>query len=159
MSPKRPASSQNEMINTDRLTGLFFLVFSLYVCFESWRLGIGSFFRPGAGFFPFYSSLLLGILALGLMLLTFWRKLERGESWVNLGNILLVLLSMLGFALLLDWLGFLGTAFLFICFLLYVVERRGWLFSVGAAFLTSATCYVAFDLWLKAQLPAGILGR
>jgi len=147
------------MINADRWTGLFFLVFSLYVCFESWRLGLGSYFRPGPGFFPFYSSLLLGILALSLILFTFHGNLEKGESWANLGNILLVCLAMLGFALLLDWLGFLSTAFLFICFLLYVVERRGWLFSVGAAFLISVACYAAFELWLKAHLPAGILGR
>lgn len=146
------------MINADRWTGFFFLVFSLYVCFESWRLGLGSYFRPGPGLFPFYSSLLLGILALSLILFTFHGNLEKGESWANLGNILLVCLAMLGFALLLDWLGFLSTAFLFICFLLYVVERRRWLFSVGAAFLTSVACYAAFELWLKAHLPAGILG-
>lgn len=147
------------MINADRWTGLFFLGFSLYVCFESWRLGLGSYFRPGAGFFPFYSSLLLGILALSLILPTFHGNLEQGESWVNLGDILMVSLAMLGFALLLNWLGFVSTAFLFILFLLHVIERRGWLFSAGAAFLTSAACYVAFELWLKAPLPAGILGR
>ena len=147
------------MINTDRWTGFFFILFSLYVCFESWRLGVGSFFRPGAGFFPFYSSLLLGLLSLILGLLAFRGKVEKAESWTDVGNTVTVSLALVGFALLLTWLGFVITTFLFILFLLRAVERRKWLFSAGAALLISAAFYVVFGLWLKAQLPAGILGK
>jgi hypothetical protein len=74
------------MITTDRRTGLFFILFSLYVCIESWRLGVGSFFRPGAGFFPFYSGALLGVLSLALALFTFRGKAEEGESWTDVGS-------------------------------------------------------------------------
>ena len=147
------------MINTDRWTGPFFILFSLYVCFESWRLGVGSFFRPGACFFPFYSSLLLGLLSLILGLLAFRGKVEKAESWTDVGNTVTVSLAVLGFALLLTWLGFVITTFLFIFFLLRAVERRGWLLSAGAALFISAAFYVVFGLWLKAQLPPGILGR
>lgn len=147
------------MITTDRWTGLFFILFSLYVCFESWRLGVGSFFRPGAGFFPFYSSLLLGLLSLILGLLAFRGKVEKAESWTDVGNTVTVSLALLGFALLLTWLGFVIATFLFILFLLRAVERRGWLLAGGAALLISAAFYVVFGLWLKAQLPAGVLGR
>jgi hypothetical protein len=147
------------MITTDRWTGLFFILFSLYVCFESWRLGVGSFFRPGAGFFPFYSGALLSVLSLALALFTFRAKAEEGESWTDVGSTLTVSLAVLGFALLLTWLGFAVTTFLFIFFLLRAVERRGWLLAAGAALFISAAFYVVFGLWLKAQLPAGILGR
>ena len=147
------------MINTDRWTGLFFVLFSLYVCFESWRLGVGSFFRPGAGFFPFYSGALLGVLSLILGLFIFRGKAEKAESWTDVGGTITVSLAVLGFALLLTWLGFVITTFLFIFFLLRAVERRGWLLAAGGAFLISATFYVVFGLWLRAQLPPGILGR
>ena len=147
------------MITTDRWTGLFFILFSLYVCFESWRLGVGSFFRPGAGFFPFYSGALLGVLSVILGVLTFRGKVERAESWTDMGNTVTVSLALLGFALLLTWLGFVITTFLFILFLLRAVERRKWLLSTSAALSISAAFYVVFGLWLKAQLPAGILGR
>jgi len=147
------------MITTDRWTGLFFILFSLYVCFESWRLGVGSFFRPGAGFFPFYSSLLLGLLSLILGFLAFRGKVEKAESWTDVGNTVTVSLALLGFALLLTWLGFAITTFLFILYLLRAVERRAWLLSASAALFISAAFYVVFGLWLKAQLPAGILGR
>jgi putative tricarboxylic transport membrane protein len=147
------------MITTDRWTGLFFILFSFYVCFESWRLGVGSFFRPGAGFFPFYSSLLLGLLSLILGFFAFRGKVENAESWTDLGNTVTVSLALLAFALLLTWSGFVITTFLFILFLLRAVERRAWLLSAGAALFISAAFYVVFGLWLKAQLPAGILGR
>jgi len=147
------------MITTDRWTGLFFILFSLYVCFESWRLGVGSFFRPGAGFFPFYSSALLGVLSLILGFLTCRGKAEKAEPWTDLGNTVTVSLALLGFALLLTWLGFVVTTFLFSIFLLRAVERRGWLLAAGAAFFISAAFYVVFGLWLRAQLPAGILAR
>jgi len=146
------------MITTDRWTGLFFILFSLYVCFESWRLGVGSFFRPGAGFFPFYSSAVLGLLSLILGFLAFRGKMEEAESWNDVGNTVTVSLALLGFALLLTWLGFVITTFLFVLFLLRGVERRAWLFSAGAALVISAAFYVVFGLWLRAQFPAGILG-
>ncbi|MDP2606170.1 MAG: tripartite tricarboxylate transporter TctB family protein [Deltaproteobacteria bacterium] len=147
------------MITTDRWTGLFFILFSLYVCFESWRLGVGSFFRPGAGFFPFYSGALLGVLSVILGFLAFRGKVGKAESWTDVGNTVTVSLAVLGFALLLTWLGFVITTFLFILFLLRAVERRAWLLSASAALFISAAFYVVFGLWLKAQLPAGILGR
>jgi putative tricarboxylic transport membrane protein len=147
------------MITTDRWTGLFFVLFSLYVCVESWRLGTGSFFRPGAGFFPFYSGALLGVLSLILGFFAFRGKAEKAESWMDVGNTLTVSLAVLGFALLLTWLGFVITTFLFILFLLRAVERRAWLLSASAALFIAAAFYVVFGLWLKAQLPAGILGR
>ena len=146
------------MIKTDRWIGLFFVLFSLYVCFESWRLGVGGFFRPGAGFFPFYSSVLLGALSLILGLFTFRGKVEKAEPWTDVGDTVTVSLAVLGFALLLTWLGFVVTTFLFIFFLLRDVERRGWSFSAAAALSISAAFYVVFGVWLRAQLPAGILG-
>jgi putative tricarboxylic transport membrane protein len=70
----------------------------------------------------------------------------------------MVFVAILGFTLLLERLGFLLTTLLLIWFLLKVVERRGWGFSVGVAVVVAGASYVVFDLWLSAQLPAGILG-
>ena len=70
-----------------------------------------------------------------------------------------MVLAIFGFTLLMEKLGFLPIAFLFIFFLLKVVERRGWGFSVGVALLVAVASYVVFDVLLKAQLPAGLLER
>lgn len=147
------------MSKADRWIGLFFALFSAYVCAESLKLGLGTFHRPGPGFLSFHAGIVLGILSLALVSLGFFRNQEEGTSWKSWGRILLVILAIFGFTLLLEKLGFLPSAFLFICFLLRIVERRGWGFSVGVALLVAVASYVVFDVLLKAQLPAGLLER
>ncbi|MBI3015300.1 MAG: tripartite tricarboxylate transporter TctB family protein [Candidatus Tectomicrobia bacterium] len=147
------------MTKADRWIGLFLVLFSLYVCLESLKLGLGTYHRPGSGFFSFYGALVLGLLALALTVLSWRRETEKGGAWGSWDKILLVILALFGFTLLLEWLGFLPTTFLFIGVLLRIIERRSWIFSLSAALLITAASYVVFDLWLKAQLPAGILGK
>lgn len=146
------------MIKADRWIGLLLALVSLYVCVESVRLGLGTYHRPGSGFFSFYAGVVLGALSLFLLFLALLRDLKGGEAWGNWRGIFLVALAMFGFALLLEWLGFLFTTFLFVWFLLKIVERRGWAFSLAVALLVATASYAVFDLWLKAQLPAGLLG-
>ncbi|MBI2357631.1 MAG: hypothetical protein HYV04_01725, partial [Deltaproteobacteria bacterium] len=43
------------MIKADRWIGLLMALVSLYVCLESSRLGLGTYHRPGSGFFSFYA--------------------------------------------------------------------------------------------------------
>jgi putative tricarboxylic transport membrane protein len=147
------------MSKADRWIGILFALFSSYVCAQSLKLGLGTFHRPGPGFLPFYAGAVLGILSLALFCLGFFRNPDEGTSWKSWGRILLVVLAIFGFTLILEKVGFLPSTFLFICFLLRVVERRGWGFSVGVALLVAATSYVVFDVLLKAQLPAGLLER
>lgn len=146
------------MVKADRWIGFLFALFSLYVCVESVRLGLGTYQQPGAGFVPFCAGVILGLLSLALIFLVFARDAKRAETWHNPNRILMVFLAILGFTLLLEWLGFILSALLLIWFLLKVVERRGWSFSVGVALLVAGASYVVFDVWLRAQLPAGILG-
>lgn len=146
------------MVKADRWIGFLFALFSFYVCVESVRLGLGTYQQPGAGFVPFCAGVILGVLSLALIFLAFVRDAKKAETWHNPDRILMVFLAILGFTLLLEWLGFILSALLLIWFLLKVVERRGWTFSVGVALLVAGASYVVFDVWLRAQLPAGILG-
>lgn len=146
------------MVKADRWIGLLFVLFSLYIGVESVRLGLGSYQQPGPGFISFCASVILGVLSLALVFLAFFGRTIERETWHNRGQIAMVFLAILGFTLLLEWLGFILTAFLLIWFLLKVVERRGWGYSVGVALVVAGASYVVFDLWLSAQLPAGILG-
>jgi len=146
------------MIKADRWIGVLFALFSSYICVESVRLGLGSFQQPGPGFISFCAAVILGALSLALVFLAFFGRTIERETWHNQGQIVMVFLAILGFALLLEWLGFVLTAFLLIGFLLKAVERRGWGFSVGVALVVAGASYVVFDVWLSAQLPAGILG-
>lgn len=147
------------MMKSDRWIGLFLFLFSLYVCLESVRLGFGPYFRPGPGFFPFYSGLLLAAFSLVLILVGYLATREKKGPWGGSLNIFMVGLSMFAFAWLLEPVGFIATAFLFTAFLFRAVERRGWIFSLAAAFLIVGSSYIVFDRWLQAQLPVGVLGK
>lgn len=145
------------MVKADRWIGLFFSLFALYICVEGIRLGLGTYHRPGPGFIPFYAGLILGVLSLAVCLWGFLGQTDNPERWQNRGQIAMVFLAIVGFTLLVEWLGFMLTAFLLVAFLLKVVERRGWGFSIGVAVAVAGASYVVFDIWLRAQLPAGFL--
>jgi putative tricarboxylic transport membrane protein len=137
---------------------IFFLFFSLYICFESLRIGFGSWHKPGPGFLAFWSGIVLGCLALVTMFEN-GKANEGSESsaQVSWRGRVSCFLALLAYVVLLNPLGFLLTTFLFITFLVKVVEGRGW----GAAMLMGSAMalgsYGLFELCLKSQLPMGIL--
>jgi putative tricarboxylic transport membrane protein len=144
------------MLKSDRWTGIFFILLSAYVCVESLRLGLGDMHSPGPGFISFWSGLILGFMATGMVIGSFLKRGSYGEGFLNWPSVVLVILSLFGFLLILDTLGFILSTFLFISFLLKLVEQRKWLFSLGVAGLTAFSGYFIFEVVLKAQLPQGI---
>jgi len=147
------------MTKKDRWPALFLFCFSVYICFESLRLGLGHWRKPGPGFFSFLSAATLGCLAL-IILFQMWRSREKGEESREEGSWrgrVLCFLSLLIFILLLDTLGFVLTSFLFITFYLRVVERKGWRISTMTGVAIALASYGVFEVCLKSQLPKGIL--
>ena len=144
------------MLKSDRWTGIFFLLLSAYVCGESLRLELGNMHSPGPGFISFGSGLILGLMAMGLVIGAFLKEGGSGEGFQNRKSVILVILSLFGFLLILDTLGFILSTFLFVVFLLKFVEERRWFFSLGVAGLTAGISYCIFGILLQAQLPQGI---
>ncbi len=143
----------------DKFPAIFFLFLSLYICYESVHLGVGTLRKPGSGFFPFWSG--AGIGSLTLIILFQSLKLKaNGEvssegSWK--GRVI-CLFSLLAFILLLNSLGVLFTTFLFIGFYLKVVERKGWATATLVASAVALASHGLFQIVLQSQLPTGILG-
>jgi putative tricarboxylic transport membrane protein len=72
---------------------------------------------------------------------------------------LLVILGVLfGYALFLDFLGFLVSTFLLLVMLFRLVEPQRWVVAIGGSALASIASYIVFEVWLKTQLPKGIFG-
>ena len=66
---------------------------------------------------------------------------------------------MFAYALVLDILGFLISTFLLLSFLFrFGMEPQKWFWAIGGSVIASLSCYVVFELWLRTQLPKGILG-
>jgi len=145
---------------SDRWGSSFWLIFSIVICIESYRLGIGSFHAPGTGFFPFWVGMVFGALSLLLLVLTFVRegKRVRISEKVRWGSIILVLASLFLYAAVLEKIGFVVSTLLFIGALLMIIERKKWPIVAIIAILSTLAFYIVFQVWLQSNLPKGLLG-
>ena len=133
-----------------------------YVLFESTKLRIGSFRVPQTGFFPRALGVLLILLTVS-ELVRAWRQPESAnapgkidsEGWFR---ICATLATMLGFALVLERLGFLLATFLLMVLLLRAIEAPRWPKVFIVALVTALLSYGLFAWLLGVPLPAGILG-
>ena len=66
--------------------------------------------------------------------------------------------ALAGYVLLVKTLGFLICTALFTGFLLRAVVPQRWGTVFAVALITALVSYGIFQVWLKAQLPSGILG-
>ena len=56
------------MGRADRISGIFWLLFAIFVGIESYRLGLGTLHKPGPGFLYFWTSIALGIMSLVVLI-------------------------------------------------------------------------------------------
>ncbi len=148
---------------TDKITGLFFLFLSIYVCIESYRLGLGAFSNPKAGLFPFISGILLGFFSI----LGFFDKMPLKRAFEDTGNTIrqwkfkktiYALIVLFAYVLLLKRFGFLLCTFLLVFFIYVVLEPKKLRMGILVALLSAAASYFIFQVVIKAQLPKGIWG-
>jgi putative tricarboxylic transport membrane protein len=143
----------------DGTSALVLLALSLVMCSTSlFTLSYGHYYLPGPAFLPFWSGLLLGLMALVLLIKTIWKgQGARGDFLAGkLNKPLFTLLALITYGLLFDILGYLLCSFLFMVFMLLMLKRGKWLFAVGGGFITALSFYLIFSLWLKVTLPTGI---
>jgi len=81
--------------------------------------------------------------------------LWRRGNWPNVS---MVMGALVLYTLLFQFLGFLLDTFWLIAFLQRVMEPMGWKKCLTGAVAASGGAYLVFQIWLKAQLPAGVLG-
>jgi putative tricarboxylic transport membrane protein len=151
------------MKKKDQMSSLVWLLAAIYICLESFRLPIGSWRDPGPGLLPLGAGLFLGILSIIVFLqASLDPSKEPGESlfprktWRKL---IFCLVALLGYALTLEVLGFLVTTYIFLFLLFrFGIETQSWVISLGGSALASLLCYGIFEMWLKSQLPKGIIG-
>jgi putative tricarboxylic transport membrane protein len=152
------------MKKADLITGVILLVISGYVIQEAWRMPPSATFGPGSGFLPFWLGVLLTVLAV-ILLATAWRRqaTEKDSKSPFPGKRALIAIgSVLGglavYIVLIEVLGYLVDTFLYVAFLLGIVERQRWPITVGVAVLTTAGLYLIFQVLLGITLPSNMFG-
>jgi putative tricarboxylic transport membrane protein len=143
------------------IVNIFWLVLSTAVCVESWSLKVGGLHNPGPGFLPFYTAILLGLLALISLVQTL--KESEGpasEIWggIQFGKLAILLGTLFLYVFLLDRLGFLLGTFLLLLVLFRIVEPYSWKIVLFSSLLTTAATYFFFVILLESRLPRGLWG-
>ena len=129
--------------------------------FEASRLAFGSIRVPQTGFFPSILAILLLFFSIALLVQTCRQAGgESGEqpitseAWIRIS---ITLAAMLGFALVLETLGFLLSTFTVMLVLLRVIEPQKWPRVFAVALATALISYFLFGRLLNIPLPAGVL--
>jgi putative tricarboxylic transport membrane protein len=149
------------MKRTYIIANLIWLILSVAICVESWRLNIGGFHQPGPGFLLFFAGGLLGILALISLIQSLKEREPEGPKiWAEVNFLKLGLLVgvLFLYTILLPKLGFLLGTFLLLLFLFRVVEPYRWKKVFFASLLTIGIIYGFFVIILESRLPKGLLG-
>jgi putative tricarboxylic transport membrane protein len=146
----------------DRLSGLFLLAISIFVCVESIKVNIGSFHSPGPGFLPFWGGFILGTLAIVLVVKSILSKRKETQIITNLwkgmkwSKVIWISVFFFVYALLLPKLGYLLATFGLMTFLFGVIGKTRIWVQVVTAIITVVASYLIFYVWLQVQLPKGI---
>ena len=143
-------------------SSLFWILFSVVVSREAFRLPMGGLKDPGSGFFPFTIGLIMGLLAIIALFQSIREKKEgsapQPQESFRWWNIVIILAALIAYALTLEKLGFLINTFLFMLLLLKVIEPQTWKRAVLAGLTTAIVSDLFFNVLLRAQIPSGILG-
>jgi hypothetical protein len=135
------------------------LLVSLFVAVESWRMGLGTFRIPGPGFLTFWVSLVVGLLTLTLLVQERARKILETAAPLFAGkkvtNIILGFSFLFAYPLLLEKLGFSLANLLFLGFCLKVIAGKKWGVTAGVSGGVTIFVYLLFVAWLQLSFPPG----
>lgn len=154
---------KNTIRGLDIFSGLFLLLFAIFIAVESYRLGLGEWNNPGAGYFAFGAALVLGIMSLSVFVKGLRKRSEKEISIsdserLQWQNVVSVLTGMIVYTLIFDKIGFILSTFLLIVFFLRVVAPQRWFVTILIAFFCAVGSYLLFNVLLGAELPKGVLG-
>jgi putative tricarboxylic transport membrane protein len=148
----------------EKWSSLVWLGVGIFICIGSLMLSLGEFHKPGPGFLSFFAGLIMAGLALVVHLQS--RKVrpnvkqEKSESiWSDRQKgfkMVLTVAALLVYAVIMNYVGFLISTFIFLAFLLRVIEPQRWSVALLGSLLASAAFYGIFEFGLQSQLPKGL---
>jgi putative tricarboxylic transport membrane protein len=150
------------MVRADRISGIFWLCFAVLTIFESYHLGLGTLHKPGPGFLFFWVNIILAIMSLIVLIRAWVSKEEEGPhptifGTQNVSKIIFVMISLFLYALLMETVGFIPVTLLLFIFLLGIIEKKRWFYTIFVSIVVTLISYLIFETWLQSQLPKGLL--
>jgi putative tricarboxylic transport membrane protein len=146
----------------DRIAGIFFLLVGAFFAVYARTVDIGNWSEPGPGFMPFCAGLVLVVMAVVLVVGSFRRPgpvmpsfFPKADSWKR---VLATFVSLGVYALVLEYVGFVLTTFLFVTYLVKFIFPQTWTRALLVGLFAAIGARLLFVDLLKTQLPPGFLG-
>ncbi len=136
-------------------SGFFFFGLSLFILWESLRLGLGTLTEPGSGFLSFCAGVILGSLSLVLIYVG-WGVKEPLKPHSR--RVILALVFLFAYSLILNTLGFVIATFFFVGILFRLGQSRPWWVLLGMSVLVTFLAYFVFGVLLNVYFPRSFLG-
>jgi putative tricarboxylic transport membrane protein len=134
-------------------------LFSVFLLSQALSLGAGALHEPGPGLWPALLAVGLAVTAaMGTVVsLSARNRPDPASPSVSArkSDIIFAILSLLGFAVALRWLGFALASLLLILLWLRVLGNYRWWVAVLGGVLATVVTMVVFQVALGLQLPAG----
>jgi len=140
---------------------LFFLALGAIVVYDSARLGAKwADDGPQTGYFPFYIGLIVCAAALVNLISALAIPKEKDKTFVEVGQLKLVLAVLVPSALyvgLIGWLGIYVASAVFIAFFMRWLGKYPWWKTAAVSVGNSVVFFLIFEVWFKIPLPKGPL--
>jgi putative tricarboxylic transport membrane protein len=146
------------MVRRDVVVAALALAFSVTALYESAKLPFGTVHSPGQGFFPWWISTVIFLLALFLLFQALMSpsSVTRGGSG-GIAKVASLLIVLAAYTFLLEPLGYPLCTFLLVLFMLRATDPQRWTVALGMALITAVGSYIVFAVWLSVPLPRGPL--
>ena len=147
------------MKHPDRLSSVFFIIFSAAICLTALKLPWGTLKNPGPMLFP----MLLGVSLLALAVVLLLQSASARTSFLALFpkaeilKVLYLLLIFFGSIFVLEPLGFFISTFVLLTLLFKTIGGRGALKSILFGLTVSFITYWSFTHLLSVRLPRGVI--
>jgi hypothetical protein len=160
-SEQRPAL---KLRTAEIAVALFVLALGAIVVYDSLRLGIRweEVHGPQPGYFPFYLGVLICAACAVTIVLALRMAPERNKTFVEVGQLKLVLSVLLPSAVFVALVGGLGiyvSAVLFVALFMRWLGKYPWWKVAAVSMGHSVVLFAIFEVWFLIPLPKGPLER
>ena len=146
----------------DFITSIIWMGLGISVVIGSYRLKLGTLGNPGAGLMPFVLGISLFLSSIPILIRSLMTKdkesYENIWSGIEFKKLILVPVSLIGYAMILEKVGFLVATFLLLFILFKIIGSRRWSFALAVSVLVVLLSYLLFVTLLKVEMPSGIWG-
>jgi hypothetical protein len=144
----------------DRICAILFLGIAVAAIVLSSYMPMGRTGKPGPGFLPFWVGVILALLSILLFAVAGLRKgpeepvkfLSGEGRWPS---VIWTAGSLLGYGLLIEFLGFVISTLLLLLFLFRYIGNQKWWIAFAGTSLVTVAAHLIFKVGLKVQLPRG----